>query len=621
MTLDHDAPPGPPTRAAARRGGIVFGLAIAFALIVHLPALFTPFTIDDFAHMAMADGDYPSSHDIPLGLYDFVDDFNRQALMDRGILPFWTHPKLVCRFFRPLSSLILYADYRFFGRHAFLGHLHSLAWWAAASVGVYALFRRTLPRRVAGMGAMVFAVAPCHTIPLAWLANREALVSTALGVAALVAYSSWRLERRARDALASAVLFSLAMLAGEYSICIGGYVAAMEITMRRESIARRLAGAMTFLVPTVAYLAVRRALHYGARAGGMYHDPFWNFAGFARGLPHRLGALLCMGWLGLDELLLIFASVWTVAALVAVGAALLAVPVARAFRALEGPTRQAATWLLLGSFFSLAPMLAVEPSARLLGIAVIGVSAVVALALDRAWFPPTPEPRRGVPELAGWLALGLAFVHLVRAPVTSVLTTRVTSDVARAIARRMSWAREHAAGKSTLVVLRADFLTTAIFAPCMLGDAGAVRWRVLSYEAGRVLLLRTSDRSLELVASPRPIFPMGPRQVFRDFDHSLHAGDTVDVEGMKATVLQLDKDEMPRRVRFDFDRSLDDPSFLWLKETDDGFEEQPMPRIGYGEPISPESAARKAEMAKEKEKKEEREKAMEKERERKAPHR
>jgi hypothetical protein len=588
MILDHRAGVGPLAPGGVARGErIAFGLAVAFTLIVHVPALFTPFTIDDFAHIAMADGDYPSSHGAPLGLYDFVDDANRGALMDRGILPWWTHPKLVVRFFRPLSSLILYADYRFFGHHPLWGHLHSFAWWAFASLGVYALLKRTFSPRVAGIGAFIFSVAPCHTIPLAWLANREALVSTALGVAGLAAYVTWRRERRARDGLASLGLFGLAMLAGEYSLCFGGYVVALEITSRRESIERRLLGAMPYLVPTVAYLAVRRALHYGAQAGGMYHDPFWNFEGFVRGLPHRLGMLVCMAWFGLDEIWLALASNWAIVALIVTGAAFLAVPFARAFRGLEGRARQDATWLFLGSFLSLAPMLAVEPSARLLGIAVIGVSAVIALILDRAWFPPTPEPRRGVAELAGWVAIGVAFLHLVRGPFTTWLGTRATTDVATAIARRMSWAREHAAGRLTIVVLRADFLTTAIFAPCMLGDGRAVRWRVLSYEAGRVLLLRSADRSLEFIAGLHPIFPMGPREVFRDFDHSLHAGDTVEVEGMKATVLQLDRDEMPHHVRFDFDRSLDDPSFLWLKETAEGFEEQPLPRVGYGEPVVP----------------------------------
>ncbi len=582
----------PPSEVRGRHSwrnlpGVVFGVAVLFALVVHVPGLFTPFTIDDFAHMKMIDGGYPSSHSIPFGLYDFIDDTNRDALLDTGIMPWWTHPHLVVRFLRPLSSLTLFADYRTFGAHPFWGHAHSLLWWAAAAIAVYVLLERSFSRRVARLGVIVFALAPCHVIPLAWLANREALVSTALGAFALVFYSRWRHERRPRDGLASTVLFALAMAAGEYSLCFAGYVLAIELVRRRESLGRRFTGISTFLVPSVVYLAARGALHYGARGGGMYHDPFWNFVGFARGVPRRFAVLLCTGWLGVDEFSLLLSSGVVLGATVVIAVLLLTLPVRRAFGGLNEPATADATWLLVGSILACIPMLAVEPSARLLGAPMIGIAAVVALVMDRAWFPPSPEPRGGPGELAALVAIALAFVHFVLAPLTTVQNTARMIDVASSIEKRMGWVRDHAAGRSTLVVMHAESLTTAIFAPCILDIPNDVRWRVLSYEGGRVLVLRTGERTLEFVGSYSPLFQMGPRQVFRDYDGSLHVGDRVVLDGMKATVLQLDKDGMPRRVRYEFDRPLDDPSILWLKETGEGFEEVPVPQKGQGEPIGP----------------------------------
>jgi hypothetical protein len=555
-------------------------------VLLHLPSLLVPFTIDDYAHMAMVDGDYPSAHGGPFGMYDFIDDSNRSELIERGIMPWWTHPRLVCRFFRPLSSALLWADYKLFDRSPIWSHAHSLFWWAAASIAVYVLLDETLHRRAARIGALVFALAPCHVVPLAWIANREALVSTALGAAALRFYARWRAESRPRDGAATTVLFALAMLAGEYSLCFGGYVAAMEgvdLRRRREPIARRVAAMSVFTVPAVAYLVVRGSLQYGARYGGMYHDPFWNFGRFAQGVPHRLGVLLCSGWLGVDEVrALVMPGAW-MAALVLAAVVLLVVPLRRALDRLDEGERGGAAWLAAGSLLAMVPMLAVEPSARLLGASMIGISAAVALVLERVWFPPEVEARSGGAELSALVALALAFVHVVRAPLDTWLTTRLLADMASGIQKRMNWVSAHAAGHSSIVVLRAESLTTAIFAPCMLGESTSVRWRVLSYEGGRVLILRTGDRSVELVASPKPIFPMGPRQVFRDFDGSLRAGDVVQMDGMKATVLQLDKDGFARRVRFDFDRSLDDPSFLWLKEADGSFVEEALPKTGYGD--------------------------------------
>ena len=42
----------------------------------------------------------------------------------------------------------------------------------------------------AALATVVFALAPCHMMPLAWLANREALVSFTFGLLGLVALDS-----------------------------------------------------------------------------------------------------------------------------------------------------------------------------------------------------------------------------------------------------------------------------------------------------------------------------------------------------------------------------------------------------------------------------------------------
>ena len=113
------------------------------------------------------------------------------------------------RFLRPLSSALLWLDYRVFGENGIVfEHLHSLFWWALASVGLFTLLKSLFSRRVATLGVLVFAIAPCHDFPLTWIANREALVSVAIGTFALIAYSRWRERRRARDGLASLALFA-----------------------------------------------------------------------------------------------------------------------------------------------------------------------------------------------------------------------------------------------------------------------------------------------------------------------------------------------------------------------------------------------------------------------------
>jgi hypothetical protein len=386
-----------------------------------------------------------------------------------------------------------------------------------------------------------------------------------------------------RDGLASFALFALAMLAGEYTLSFGGYVLAIEAVKRRESIPRRMIGIASFALPALAYLATFAALHCGAHGTGFYRDPVRDFRVFASEVPRSVAILLGAAWAGLDIDAWMWAPGWQLA-LVATGVALaLAVPIRRTLRELDDTTRTRATWMLLGSALSLVPLLAAEPSGRLLGVPTVGVSAIVALVVDHAWFPKTPQPRRGAAELTGLVALGLAFAHFVRGPLETWIATSTLTRSTIAYDERIAWVREHAADKSAVMIVRANVPPSILFTPLMLGSGA--RLRTLSYASGRFLLLRTGERTLELVAGTQPLFPMGPADMFRDFEFPLHVGDVAKLEGLRATVVQLRDDGTPRRLRYDFDRDLDDPSVLWIVEGDSGFREENPPAPGYGEPI------------------------------------
>jgi hypothetical protein len=573
---------------------VLVGLG-ALALLVHLPALAAPYVLDDHVQAAMVDGTFPV-HRSPFDLYDFVDDGDRRVLLDRGIIPWWTHPQLTVRFLRPLSSALLWVDYQLFGRNASAAHAHSLLWWALASATVYVLLRRTLGRRVALLGGAAFAFSPCHAIPLVWVANREALVSTALGTLGLLAHLRWREGRRARDALAASALFALAMLSGEYTVCFGGYVLAIELVRSRETLLRRATGMIPFLVPALAYLAARAHLGYRAVGSGFYRDPLSSFGPFLAGAPRRIVVLLADAWLTMDaDTGWSSTSPWWLAVIFVVGLGLSFVPIRRAIAALDEPRRAHATWLLWGSLLAMVPLLAVQPSVRLMGIPCVGACAVVGVLLEHSWFPSEPArapARRGVAELTAIVAVGLGFAHLVRAPVCQWLLMRTTSFIEDVYDDRIAWLRKRAPDlpSTRVVVVRADSAQTMLFAPFMFDESRGVppaRWWVLSFESRRALLLRIGPSTLDLVAStPSPLFPVGPNDLFRNEEVPVHVGDAMQVPGLRATILETSDDGGPRRVRFDFDRDVDDPSFWFLAEGDTGFKEVVVPRVGMGAPVA-----------------------------------
>ena len=576
-----------PAAPQARRGAWLLAALAAVVVLVHLPALATPFFLDDYVQMAMADGQYPGHHGV-VDLYDFIDDSNRTELLDMGVFPWWTDPKLVVRFFRPLSSALLWADHWVFGRAPLLFHLHSLLWWAAACLAAHTLFRRSFSPRVALLATSAFALSPCHVLPLAWIANREALVSIALGAFALAAYSRWREKGRPLDGLLSFGLFGLAMAAGEYSLCFTGYVLAIE-AVRRDGLLRRALGVATFALPAAAYVAAHGLLGYGARGGGLYHDPVHDFGAYVQGAPRRLAVLLTSAWLGTDDAWWAQAPAWALGLLLAATAGLLAVPVTRAIRGLSAAERPRAVWMLVGALVSLGPVLAVEPSRRLLGVSALGVSAIAALVMDRAWFPAEPgtQPRRGAAEYSSLAALALGFVFLVRGPIDTVAMSRAVAISGSIVRDRMTSVRDRIGQSDTVVALRANAPSALLFSPFTIDRATPVRWRLLTYASGRSLLLRTGERSIELVASPHPLFPVGPKELFRNYNQSLRPGDVVSIADMRVTILQVDEAGLPRRIRFEFDRDLDDPSMLWVTEGQDGFRQEKLPAKGYGAPIVP----------------------------------
>jgi len=585
----HTATSTHPAPLLRGRVAIALGCLLFVGVMVYLPALRTPFLLDDYLHASMIEGTFPVRRG-PFDLYNFVNDADRPILIERGMLPWWSHPHLLIHFFRPLSSALIWGEHRLFGNNPIPLHVHSLLWWFAALLAARTLFRIVSSERVAWIATLVFAFAPCHVLPLAWLANREALVSLTFGALGLTAYVRWREQGRARVGTLSAGLFSLALLGGEYGLCFAGYVIAFEVVRGREAVTRRALGLMAFVIPTAAYLGVRSALGCGAAGSGFYTDPLQEPASFLRLAPRRIVSLLADAWFSLDgETLTSATPSWLLATGAGLAVAILFLPMRDLLASIDESQRRAATWLLLGSVLALVPLLAVVPSPRLVGVSLLGIAPWVALLLDRAWFPSVPIPRRGRAELTGLVALLLGFSHLVHAPVTSWLVGRTFQRSATSFARHAADLRGRLTdlAHSDVVIMRS--MGGAFFLPFALDRHGQLpaRWRILAH-AGHALALRRDARTLDIIVPPgQSVFPPGQEgNLFRNEELKIATGDTFDVPGLHVTVLEATK-AGPRSVRCQFDRDLDATSLKWMTETFSGFPAAPPPKVGFGATFDP----------------------------------
>ena len=358
------------------------------------------------------------------------------------------------------------------------------------------------------MATFIFALAPCHAIPVSWLANREVLVSVALGTFALGALVRFLRDGSMKNGVAALVLFSIAMLAGEYSLTFGGYAAAFAFFMTAPS-RRRVLGVATFAVPASAMMVVRVVLGFGNAGSGFYRDPFTQTEAFFSGAPRRLAHLWLDSWLSSDSDWVNDTRWWLLAAFVVTLAVLLAIPIRRAMRAAEDSARRAAYALLVGSLVALVPMVAVLPSQRLLGVATLGIAFVVAIALDHGWFG-----EHATNDFSSLVVLLLGFMHLVHGPVTSFLSTRNFHETAVNFSERNAWLQRRIGGDpvdADIAVARSGW-QTILFSSFALDTNGRLpkHWWVLSLVPHALMLRRgpSCDRSRR-AEGPR-VFSDGP---------------------------------------------------------------------------------------------------------------
>jgi hypothetical protein len=172
------------------------GLVIGIALLLGATSLALDVTADDHFH-ALSLRSHPGLGGVaraPWDLFAFAKDpATNHALMEEGAFPWWTDPKLVIAFLRPLSSLSLWLDYALWPASPLCMHLHSLAWFAGLLAAVAALLRALAPSRgVANLALLIYGIDDARSMPVAWIAHRNALVALTPALLALYAHHRFR---------------------------------------------------------------------------------------------------------------------------------------------------------------------------------------------------------------------------------------------------------------------------------------------------------------------------------------------------------------------------------------------------------------------------------------------
>lgn len=573
------------------------------------------FTADDYAQLAMMEGIYPVKR-APFSLFTFSDGSARevQALAHDGFYPWFTHERLGLSMLRPLSSALMWVDHALFGRAALGYHLHSALWWLAL-LAVFALFlRRLFELRMTLIALALFTLDEVHGVMLGWIANRNAIISTLCSLLALSSYVARRERRISSAGWPACALFAVALLAGEYALCLFCFFLAYELIAARDAPGARMRAISPLAVLALAFLAVRSAYGFGAIGSDMYLDPLRAPGFFVRHAPQRLPVLVGDLMLAIRADWWVFGSPWlpqlvrsgvldvryfvdaerwrTLQTSIGCGALALALGVAAAaFRktpvqdAHGAQRRHHAAWIVLGGFLSLFPLLPTFPSTRSLVAPLIGWSVLMALVAERAIATLTRAPGpRVLPRLAALAALAFVALHLVY----DAWSARIDAEV---MARNSTRAANIALGaqlddarlphQRVVMLQSVDQGTTIYFSLVrqLHGLHGPETHWTLSPSVLPYVLTRPSPGALEIELPSGELLTSTYESIFRTLEAPVSVGQTFARGGLLVTVLQTRNGGVSRAL-FAFDRPLEDPSLVFLISSPTGLVRFQLPPVG-----------------------------------------
>ncbi|MHC4294523.1 MAG: hypothetical protein ACYSTL_02960 [Planctomycetota bacterium] len=590
----------PLLRKGLQHRRLAFALAI-LAILIMLPALRHGLSVDDMIHRvqllapARTSGQLHSSGILPENshrlssaannLYAFLPPERIKRIVDAGHLPWWTYEGCYAAFWRPLTSLTLWADYQLFPDYAALMHAHSIVWFAGLIFLVSILYRKLMGLTwVAGLAALLYVLDENYYTPAAMIAHRNSLLAVFFGLLALLCFHQWREHKWRLGAVLTPVILALSLLSAEAGIATLGYLLAYVLVYERGRWFYRVLAVLPSVIVTVVWRIIYVVLGYGVCAGGLYLDPGQDPLQFTVAAAERAPVLLLGQWLFPPSFIYNFLSDsariahWLSAAVFLIILLALLAPLLRRSRL--------ARFYLVGMLLSVIPICATIPWDRNLifvGIGAMGLTAqfIGGLFIREDWVPASRLWRGGA-----WLLCAL----ILLAQVVGACVGRVASPILYSNIARTGFARV----SSPAVRSDQDLIVVRTHVPIFI--AGHAMYCEMEGkpvpQAVRVLaalvpleITRVDDSTLKLRATAgnllsceqRAEVPMHYAYFLRDFNslvrdekHPMRPGQRIELSRLCIEVTDVDEDGLPREAVFRFAVSLDDPALRWVQVSREG---------------------------------------------------
>jgi hypothetical protein len=559
------------------------------AMLLVSGTLGTDIHFDDYIHrIKLREPDlWPSGHNSIVGLFAFGSgnpDHMRHA-MESGMVPWWTSEQLKVAFFRPVTALTHWLDYRLWPDNHAMMHLHSILWFGAFVLTAAQVYRRFMtPYWIAGLAALLFAIDDAHGIPVGWLSNRNALIAAVFGFLALIFHDRWRRGRHKAAAALGPLAFLLGLLSAEAGLSVGAYLLSYEIFLMSDKPRKRFMAFLPYVFVFVIWYAVYISLGFGTNGSGAYIDPGRFPLAYLNVLWERLPVLLYGQWLfpnafvyGLLPKPFAYVVLMVVYVLL-IGIITVLIPILR---------RDAVSrFWALGMVLALLPVCAMSPDNRLLIFCGLGAMGLLA-RLFATWF----EKDKWLPASKAWRALAgcyigiFIFIHFIVAPLFLPIQSLGVDRMEEVMLERpiLALSQEIDFSGKTLVFINPPLPFAVMHMPFICWDHGIAMpdtSRVLASGLSSDLTIsRVDSRSLEIEAQGGFITNTFDR-LYRGTSVPMTQGQRIELTDMVAEVQTLTPDHRPLKVRFTFSRTLENASLCFYQWKDKGYVSFDPPALG-----------------------------------------
>lgn len=569
-----------------RRTALLVTFAVA-AFLIAAPSLWTGFCTDDRLFQVVFRGavPYPEIKMGQLDLFAFSGrgQEDKRALMDRGLLPWWTSDSWKIAFWRPLSAFTHWLDWQVFGERPWPMHAENLALYGLLAAAVTALYLRFLnPPWVAALAGLLYLLDAAHGMGVGWIANRNGILAALSVVLVLYLHDRWRRDGWKPGMFLAWGVLALGLLSGESAVAVGGYLAAYALFLDRGRFLVRFAILIPYLVIVALWRVAYQQLGDGAVGSSLYTDPVHDPIFFASALVRRLPTLLFSQLAGGDCMICNYVPPLWLAVYLTIAVMFLGW-VAWAVWPLIKRDPVARFWTL-GMVLAVMPSCAVMPQSRLLFCAGIGAMALVAQFLHfqsqhRECFKTRIHRRAASALVVIWVVFHLV-VSMIAMPIASCsmyFVDRAAHRELRVVPDIPEVRRETLVVVNALVDVWGPIFTVLraadgmAFPPYCRQLAAGTRRLEVSRPDERTLVLKLDNAFLENQWTPAfrnpSADPMRPGQV-------------VKLTGMQARVESVTPNGAPQVVSFRFDVPLEDPSLRWIAYQDGKYGSFKPPKIG-----------------------------------------